>query len=198
MRSLTSDGGRISQLGRHSRTIPQGALIPAVLETSLDSSRPGFVRAVVSRDVRGFDGSHVLIPRGSRLIGEYRSDTSPGQNRAFIQWTRLLRPDGVSLAIDSPAADGLGGTGVKGRVDSHFLERFGATILQSTLNIGVALAGRHNGGAPVVVALPGSTAQTEISAPSAANVRPTLRVDAGNSITVFVAHDLELPPADAR
>ena len=48
------------------------------LETAIDSSRPGFARALVSRDVRSYDGSRILIPRGSRLLGEYRADVTPG------------------------------------------------------------------------------------------------------------------------
>jgi len=63
-----------------------------VLETAFDSTRPGLARALVQSDVRGFDGSRVLIPRGSRLIGEYRSDVAPGQHRALVNWTRLIRP----------------------------------------------------------------------------------------------------------
>ena len=64
---------RAGVLANRATTVAQGTLIPAVLETALDSTRPGLARAIVSRDVRGFDGSRVLIPRGSRLIGEYRS-----------------------------------------------------------------------------------------------------------------------------
>lgn len=194
-----ASGGRVytSQLGGHATTVPQGTLIPAVLETALDSTRPGFVRAMVSRDVPGFDGSQVLIPRGTRLFGEYRADLGPGQNRAFVQWTRLVRPDGVAIAIDSPAADALGRAGIQGRVDNHFLERFGSAVLQSTLNFGVALAGRRVGDTSVIVALPGS-AQGGGAPMASSQVQPTLRVEAGASVTVFVARDLSFPPARTR
>lgn len=63
-------------------TVPKGTVIQAVLETALDSTRAGFARAIVSRDIYGFDGSKILIPKGSRLIGEYKADlrggTKPG------------------------------------------------------------------------------------------------------------------------
>lgn len=192
-------GGRArsSRLGQLSTTVPQGALIPAVLETALDSTRPGHVRALVSRDVRGFDGSRVLIPRGSRLFGEYSADLSPGQNRAFVRWTRLVRPDGVSIDLDSPAADALGRAGVQGRVNSHFLERFSSALLQSTLSVGVALAGRSLGDTPVIVALPGSM-QSLTTSGSAQQVQPTLIVDAGASVTVFVARDLTFPGVEGQ
>jgi len=192
-------GGRArsSRLGQLSTTVPQGTLIPAVLETALDSTRPGHVRALVSRDVRGFDGRRVLIPRGSRLFGEYSADLSPGQNRAFVTWTRLVRPDGVSIDLDSPAADALGRAGVQGRVNNHFLERFSSALLQSTLSVGVALASSNLGDNPVIVALPGSMQTLTTSGP-AQQVQPTLVVDAGASVTVFVARDLTFPGVEGQ
>ena len=109
-------------------------MIPAVLETALDSDLPGYTRAVVSRDVRGFDGSTVLIPRGSRLIGQYKSGVALGQSRVFVIWTRVIRPDGVSVQIGSPATDPLGRAGLDGKVDNHFFTRFGGSILLSVMN----------------------------------------------------------------
>lgn len=182
---------RAGVLARHSMTVPRGTLIPAVLETALDSTRPGFVRAIISRDIRGFDGARVLVPRGSRLFGEYQADLSAGQNRATIQWTRLVRPDGVTIALDSPAADREGRTGVPGRVDSHFLERFGNALIQTTLNIGANLAGRSLSDGSVIVALPGSAQVTGSAVDSEARFRPTLRVAAGTRVTAIVARDLD-------
>jgi type IV secretion system protein VirB10 len=176
-------------------TVPQGTLIPAVLETALDSTRPGYVRALVTRDVRGFDGSRVLIPRGTRLFGEYEADLAPGQNRALVRWIRLVRPDGTAVAVDSPAADALGRAGVEGRVNNHFPQRFASALLQSTVSIGLALATREIGDNALVVALPGA-AQNGTGTTSPGQVQPTLRVAAGATVTVFVAHDLNLPPVE--
>ena len=185
---------RTTRLSRRAMTVPQGTLIPAVLETALDSTRPGHVRAIVSRDITGFDGRQILIPRGSRLFGEYQSDMAAGQNRALVQWTRLVRPDGVSVAIASPAADMQGRAGIQGRVDNHFLERFGGALLQSTLNIGTALATRNIGGeAPVIVASTGAVASS--NAPTGSRGQATLHVDAGARVGVFVARDLEFSSA---
>jgi type IV secretion system protein VirB10 len=188
----TGSAARASVLRRRSTTVPQGALIPAVLETALDTTRPGLARAIVSRDVRGFDGSRVLIPRGSRLVGDYRADVEPGQNRALITWTRLMRPDGAVIAIGSPVADPLGRVGVKGDVDQHFLARFGAAILQSTLDIGVNLASSAGGrNAGVIVALPNAAQTSTSSLTPGTQVSPTLSVRQGAAITVFVARDLD-------
>lgn len=174
-------------------TVPQGVVIAAVLETALDSTRAGAVRALVSRDVKGFDGSRVLIPRGSRLYGEYSADVSAGQNRTLIRWTRLTRPDGVIMDLDSPAADPLGRAGVRGKVDTHFFARFGGAILQSVLDIGVGIATRKATDG-VIVALPGST--QSISAVAPAQFTPTLKVKQGTSVSVFVARDLDFSSVD--
>ena len=187
--SLAGVRVRAGRFANPATTVPQGAVVQAVLETALDSNRPGFARAIVSRDVRSFDGTHVLIPRGSRLFGEYKSDLGQGQNRAFIQWQRLTRPDGVQIAIDSPAADPLGRAGVKGNVNSHFFARFGTALLQSTLDIGVGLATRSATNGTVILGLPGSTQQ--LVQPNAESVRPTLKVPQGTSVSVFVARDLD-------
>ncbi len=184
----STDRVRASMFANRATTVPQGTLIPAVLETAFDSTRAGFARALVSRDVYGFDGSRVLIPRGSRLIGQYQSDAAAGQKRALVIWSRLIRPDGGTIAIASPAADPLGRGGVKADVNNHFLQRFSGAILQSALDVGVNLAARSDGSAVVVLpSTQASTGQLIQTAP----VTPTLTVKAGTSISVFVARDLD-------
>jgi len=187
---------RAGTLANRATTVPQGTLIPAVMETAFDSTRPGFARAIVSKDIRGFDGTRILIPRGSRLVGEYRSDTSPGQNRALVNWTRLVRPDGVTVAIGSPATDTLGRGGVKANVNNHFFQRFAGALLQSSIDLGMTLAARSASG-PVYV-LPGSLSGASISPITPQQIRPTLKVPAARSISVFVARDLDFTGVDRR
>lgn len=185
---------RAGRLASPSLTVPQGTVIPAVLETALDSTRPGAVRALVQRDIYGFDGSRVLIQRGSRLYGEYEAGLEAGQNRALVRWTRLLRPDGVTIALDSPASDPLGRAGIKGDVDSKFFQRFGGAILQSVLDIGVGIATREASDG-VVVALPGSTQNIDVV--DRDQVQRTLKVKHGTSVSVFVARDLDFSTVDS-
>lgn len=189
----SSDRATARRLGNPSHTIPRGTVIPVVLETALDSTRPGPVRGLVQRNVHSFDGSRVLIPRGSRLYGESKGDLAPGQRRAAVQWVRLLRPDGVTIELDSPASDPLGRAGVKGKVDSKFFQRFGGAILQSVLDIGVGAATRQVSDG-VIVALPGSS-QT-IAGTEQQEIKPTLSVRQGTSLSVFVARDLDFSNVD--
>lgn len=178
-----------TRMGDLGLTIPQGAVIPAVLETAIDSDLPGFTRAVVSSDVRSFDGRQVLIPRGSRLIGQYRSATSLGQKRAFVIWSRVVRPDGVSVQIGSPGTDELGRGGLTGKVDRHFFTRFGGSILLSVLNAGIAAVG-DGPTTTIAIGSPGqATAAASMVQPE--NIPPTIKVAQGESIRIFVARDLD-------
>ena len=167
-------------------TVTQGTLIPAVLETAIDTDVPGFVRAVVSADVRSFDGVRVLIPRSSRLIGQYKSGMQAGQKRAYVIWTRLIRPDGVSVAIGSPAIGFSGETGLAGKVNSHFFERFGSAMLLSVVG-GLSAIG---GNAGVIVAGGGQSAAAAAVGQNA-QIGPTVRVRQGEPIRVFTAKDLD-------
>jgi type IV secretion system protein VirB10 len=168
-------------------TVVQGTLIPAVLETAIDTDIPGNVRAVVSQDVRSFDGSRVLIPRSSRLIGEYKAATQAGQRRAFLMWTRLIRPDGVSIALASPAADFSGQAGIGGQVNSHFFSRFGSAILMSILGGASSLA---TAGAGTVIVSGAGQSAASAAIQSSGNRGPTIKVRQGEPIRVFTARDL--------
>lgn len=186
--SVISDNSsaHATKLAEPASTVVQGTLIPAVLETAIDTDVPGFARAVVSQDVRSFDGSRVLIPRSSRLIGEYKGITQAGQRRAYLMWTRLVRPDGVSIALASPAADFSGQAGIGGQVNSHFFSRFGSAILLSILGGAGTLA---TGGASTVVVSGGQSAAS-VAAQHDGNRVPTIKVRQGEPIRVFTARDL--------
>lgn len=199
--SLASRGAasrvQAGQLSNPSNTIVRGTVIPAALETALDSTRPGQARAIVSRDVYGFDGQKILVPRGSRLIGEYDADLKRGQNRILVQWVQLLRPDGATVALDSGSADRLGRAGIKGRVDSKFLGRFADAILRTSLDVGAVLLTREISDGGVVVALP-NTVREVAPQNTEEKFQPTLRVRQGAALSVFVARDLDFTPVENK
>ncbi|NUT00128.1 MAG: type VI secretion protein [Sphingomonas sp.] len=168
------------------QTVSQGTLIPAVLETAINSDLPGYVRAVVSSDIRSFDGSRVLVPRSSRLIGQYKSGVAGGQTRAYVLWTRLIRPDGVSVALGSPAVDEAGQTGLSGSVNSHFMKRFGSALLLSVVGTASSLA---SGGAGLI--LSGGESAASVAAQRDGQIAPTIKVRQGQPIRVFTAKDLD-------
>ena len=168
-------------------TVTEGTMIPAVLETAINTDVPGYVRAVVSQDVRSFDGSRVLVPRSSRLIGQYQSGVQQGQKRAYVIWTRLIRPDGASVNIASPAVAFDGTTGLQGKVDNHFFRRFGSAMLLSVVG---GLGAIASGGSSVILGGAGQSAAS-IAAQQDSQIGPTIRVRMGEPIRVFTARDLD-------
>ena len=114
-------------------TVVQGTMIQAVTETALDSTLPGAIRAIVSEDVHSFDGTRVLIPRGARLIGRYRSDVALAQSRVMVAWDRIILPDNQTVEISAFGGDELGRTGTTGFVDTRFAQRFGSAALISLI-----------------------------------------------------------------
>lgn len=188
------DTARATRLANTKLIAPQGTVISAILETGINSDLPGFARAVVSRDVSGFDGSTVVIPRGSRLIGEYKSGVANGQSRAFVIWSRLLTPDGVSISLGSPGTDRLGRGGLEGKTDTHFFQRFGAAILLSVIDGAVqALANQNSGGVNgIVISSPQQAASVAtVALQKDIDIPTTITVPPGGAIRVFVARDLD-------
>jgi len=175
-----------------SRTAPQGTVIPAVLETAINSDLPGFVRAIVSRDVRGFDGTTVLVPRGSKLIGQYRSGVALSETRAFVVWSRILTPDGVSIDIASPGTDRLGRGGLDGETDTHFFQRFGSAILLSVMSAGLNALSDHGNNTAIIIGSSQQASQVaSIALQKQIDIPVTITVPQGTPLQVFVTRDLD-------
>jgi len=177
-------------------TVIQGTMIQAVTETALDSTLPGAIRAIVSEDVHSFDGSRVLIPRGARLIGRYRSDVALAQSRVMVAWDRIILPDNQTIAISAFGGDELGRTGTTGFVDTRFTQRFGSAALISLIGaLPAAAAGQiEDEEAADIASDVGSDLRdsTQSVMQDYLAIRPVIHVDQGTRITVMVDRDLEV------
>lgn len=202
--SIADRNARARKIDRIDALVPEGTLIPGILETAIVSDLSGQIRAIVSEDVYSFDGRRVLVPTGTRLIGEYQSEITRGQRRIFVVWTRMLRDDGVSVRLDSIGSDSLGRAGLTGRVDNRFRERFGAAILLSVVGGGASYLSGHgsssrtgNDDARRAEELARQTiAQTFSDMANQAlgdslRIPPTISVGQGERIFVFVRQDLD-------
>ena len=195
-------------------TIAQGKIIDAVIETAVNTDLPSTIRAIVSRDTYAESGRQVMIPMLDRalsavIIPAFRA----GQRRVMIVWTRLIRPDGVDIAIGSSGVDPLGRGGIEGNVDNKFSEIFSAALLTSLLDIGVAVAVEavSNQNSTTTTNANGTTSTGGAAAPAGAaavstignvgkdivntmlDLRPTITIDQGTRINVFVNRDLVFP-----
>ena len=176
----------LRSIGDPSSVIATGTMIDAVLETPLDTARGGVARAIVSRDVRSFDGKRVLVPRGSRLVGEIGGDSDAGR-RVFLIWKTLLLPNGSSIAIDSPAADSSGAVGIAGRSGS--IGRAIGGLLRTVVDVGATFIGARRGG---IIYAPATASAGQLVGPPPA---PRITVDAGAKIAVVVAKTLDFSAA---
>ncbi|AHX04331.1 TrbI/VirB10 family protein [Ehrlichia japonica] len=121
-------------------TILQGKIIDVVLETAINSDLQGTLRGIVARDVYAEANNTVMIPKGSRLIGTYSFNASPGKTRVQISWTRVILPNGIDIAIDSNGTDELGRQGASGTVDTKIGNILTSTILLAGVSIATSYA----------------------------------------------------------
>lgn len=188
-----------------SNTVTQGTMLQAVLETAIDSTLEGPIRGQVTTDVVAYDGSRVLIPRGSKLIGSYSADVDTGQSRLLVAWERIIMPDNQSVQISSFGGDALGRSGTTGKVNNHFLKRFGAAALISTISAIPAIIEDNGNDSSGVTISTGSGRTQAVSGVTDAiggamdaamgkyiNMPPTIIVAQGTRITVMVDRDLEI------
>ncbi|WAC48215.1 TrbI/VirB10 family protein [Asticcacaulis sp. SL142] len=177
-----------------------GTVISASLVTGLKSDLPGFVIAQVTQPV--FDtvtGHHLLIPQGTRLLGEYDNQIGFGQSRALLVWKRLILPDGSSLEIDNlPATDRQGYAGLSDRVDYHTWSLLKGVGLSTLLGI-AAHSGQTGDDSDLIRAFREATRDTANQAGQriveiALNIQPSLTVRPGWPVRVVVHKDLILKP----
>ncbi len=116
--------------------IKVGTVIPAILDTQINSDLPGMIIAHVSRSVRDTrTGTAVLIPAGSKLIGDYDHHIAAGQKRLLVVWRRVQFPDASTLALDNmPGVDARGQSGFQDRIDNHYWRTFGSAFLLSVIS----------------------------------------------------------------
>jgi type IV secretion system protein TrbI len=119
-----------------------GFVIPALLLTAMESELPGAIIAQVSQDVYDTPtGNYLLIPQGSRLVGQYSNAIQYGQSRIFVVWQRIIYPDGSALDIGAMhGADEQGESGFHDQVDNHFIRLFGSALLMSAITGGITIS----------------------------------------------------------
>lgn len=123
------------------RTIRAGRLIPAILTSAISSELQGIVTAQIEEDIYATMGRAVLIPRGSKAIGFYSSNTKVGQNRLEIKWREIITPQGINILLTGAiASDNMGMSGAVGSVNNRYWERYGIGYSLSTISNVLLLA----------------------------------------------------------
>jgi len=179
----------------------RGGVIPAVLDSAVNSELPGPILGHVAVDVYDSPtGRHLLIPQGASLFGEYASGVVFGQSRLMVAWQRITMPDGRTLDIgEMPGTDGLGRSGFTDLVDNHYFRIFSSALLLSGVTAGVAMSqdvGTGNGqrvtaGSAMSQALGQQLGQTTSQfLQKNMNIAPTLDIRPGYRFNIIVTKDL--------
>lgn len=180
----------------------EGTIIETVLTNRLDGSFNGPVNCQVTTDVYSHDLQHMLIPKGSRILGEVKRSDQFGQQRLAVFFHRVIMPDGYSLSLDQfKGLSQIGETGLRDQVNHHYMEIFGVSIAIGALagladvNTGYGLnassvdAYRQGFGA--------SLSQSSLRILDRyLNVPPTFTVREGHRVKVILSDDLMLPAYD--
>ncbi len=176
-----------------------GAVISAALITGIRSDLPGQITAQVTENIYDSPtGSILLVPQGTRLIGQYDNAVQFGQRRVLLVWNRLIMPNGRSIVLErQPGADTQGYAGLEDGVDYHWWDLAKAAALSTLLGIGAELATDDNDrliratrdGAQDTVNQAGQQiVQRQLQ------VAPTLTIRPGFPVRVIVTKDLVLEP----
>lgn len=115
----SEEGSRYSEtdLRRAPYRLLRGTVIPAMLITDINSQRPGIVLAQVTRDVYDATVEHVLIPQGSRLVGNFENIRQADQEHVVLSWSRIVLPDGKTIELpDFQAMEAGGESGLAANV----------------------------------------------------------------------------------
>lgn len=195
-------GSGTLQTPRSPYQVMAGTVIPAALVTGINSDLPGQIIATVTENVYdSISGAYLLVPQGSRLLGQYDSQVAYGQRRVLLVWTRLLLPDGSSLVLDRlSGVDAAGQAGLEDKVNWHWARIFEGAALSTLIGVGAELAAPSSSNGNTVVVAGRESIQSTISEVGQQitrrnlNIQPTLTVRAGFPVRVIVNKDLVLRP----
>ena len=176
--------------------VQAGTVIPAALLTGIQSDLPGQVTAQITEHVYDTPtGNFLLIPQGSRLIGQYDSQISFGQKRVLLVWNRIMLPDGKSIVLErQQGADARGFSGLEDEVDYHWWDLAKAAALSTLLGIGAELGSSDEESDLVRALRRGSQDSVNNTGQQLVrrqlNIQPTLTIRQGFPVRVIVNRDL--------
>ena len=214
MPAVSSIGGRrtppstdpISPAGPVHRLL-EGTVIDTVLTNRLDGAHAAPVNCLVTNPVYSQSGQQVVIPAGSRVLGEAKPVQSVGESRLAVAFHRLILPDGRTVSLDQFAGlNQRGDAGLSDQVDRHYWSTFGAAAAVGLISglgqaLGTVGVGQASGDRTVVIAGGVGNATSEATAQVMShflNRLPTITIREGHRVKVYLTGDLELPAYEAR
>ncbi len=183
--------------------LEEGTILPATLLNQLEGEFTGPVICQISENVYDASGLNLLIPEGSKVLGEARSVNSNNQRRLAVCFHRISMPDGYALSLDKvPGLDQTGASALSGKVNNHYLQTFGMAMAVGAI---AGLAQIGNNGAtysPWYGFREGVSQQTALSSEQILNRYlnryPTITIKPGSRVKVVLLADLPDVPEYAH
>ena len=181
----------------------EGTSIDTVLVNRLDGEFAGPVKVMVTNPIYSQDRQHLLIPEGTFILGDVQKVSGLGQKRLAVTFHRLLMPDGYSVDLDQfHGLDQAGATGLKDKVNNHYVEIFGASIALGIIS-GAAEATNANqgynqsGSEAYQSGIASSLSQSSANVLDRfINIPPTITIREGHRIKVYITQDMLLPSVE--
>lgn len=177
----------------------EGAILEAVLLNRLDGDFAGPVECLVTNDIYSHDRQHLLIPSGTKVLGDAKRVDSFGQTRLAVVFHRLIMPDGYSVSLDQfKGMNQIGDTGLRDKVNNHYFKIFGASLAIGAIG-GIAEAGSRgvltqSGTQNIQQGVGESMGQTsQRILDKFLNILPTVTIREGHRVKIYLSGDLALP-----
>lgn len=180
----------------------EGTIVPTVLTNRLNGSFSGPVNCLITENIYSHDREHVLIPAGTKVLGEAQKVSAFGQERLAVFFHRLIMPDGYSVSLDQfKGLDQEGATALHDKVNNHYVRIFGASLAVGILGgIGETGTGNIFTQSALDRARAGfgeSMAESgERILDRFLNIMPTITIREGTRVNVYLSNDLLLPDYD--
>ncbi len=179
--------------------ICEGTIIPGRLQNKLVGELAGPLNVIIDTDIRSRDRQHILIPKGSILLGTAARTSSSYDSRLSVGFHRMLLPDGTGRDLHNAVGLDLAGeTALKDKTDHHLKSTIATTVALgglagfSQFGAGSAFTGggidSYRSG---ISQQAGQTGQQLIG--RSLNRPPTITITEGHAVNVYLSEDIRLP-----
>ena len=198
-RPAAVSGGTANTAAGKDYVLFEGTILETVLINRLDGGFAGPVECLLSTDVYSNDRQHLLIPAGSKLLGETKKVDTFGQARLAVVFHRVLMPDGYSVSLDQfKGLNQIGDTGLRDQVNNHYLRIFGVSLAIGAIGAiaegGTAGSLNESSSDLMRQGFAQSTAQSSAQIlDKFLNIMPTVTIREGHRVKVYLSGDLAVP-----
>jgi type IV secretion system protein VirB10 len=176
----------------------EGTVLEGVVTNHIDGGFSGPIMVSLTTDLYSHDHQQLLLPQGTRLLGDVQSVGNAQQRKMFVTFHRAICPDGFSLEFAKYIGlDQIGTTGLATKVNHGYLQAFAAAAAIGGLG-GLAQIG-NNGSVldPSVQIRNGISEQSAVEGEQVLNHflnrLPVITLKEGSRARVYIGTDLLIP-----